>query len=94
MRIGVNRLVAAASLVVLSVSAVAQEPLSYPPARKADHVDTYHGVQVVDPYRWLEDVNSSETAAWVEAQNKVTFGYLDRIPYRGAIATRLRVLND
>ena len=94
MRIGVNRLVAAASLIVLSVSAVAQEPLSYPPTRKADHVDTYHGVQVVDPYRWLEDDNSPETAAWVEAQNKVTFGYLDRIPYRRAIATRLRVLND
>ena len=94
MRMGVNRLVAAASLFALSVSAVAQEPLSYPQTRKADHVDTYHGVQVADPYRWLEDDNSPETAAWVEAQNKVTFGYLDRIPYRRAIATRLRTLND
>ena len=61
---------------------------------ESDHVDTYHGVQVADPYRWLEDDNSPETAAWVEAQNKVTFGYLDRIPYRRAMATRLRALND
>src|SRR5262245_58573178 len=94
MRIGVNRLVAAASLAVLSASVLAQEPLSYPQTRKSDHVDTYHGVQVADPYRWLEDDNSAETAAWVEAQNKVTFGYLDRIPYRRALAARLRVLND
>jgi prolyl oligopeptidase len=94
MRIGVKRLVAAAALAVLSVSALAQEPLSYPQTRKSDHVDTYHGVKVADPYRWLEDDNSAETTAWVEAQNKVTFGYLDRIPYRRALGARLRVLSD
>ena len=94
MQIGVNRLAAAASLAVLSVSVAAQAPLSYPQARKSDHVDTYHGVKVGDPYRWLEDDNSAETAGWVEAQNKVTFGYLDRIPYRGALAARLRALTD
>jgi prolyl oligopeptidase len=94
MRIGVTRLVAAVALAVLSVSALAQEPLSYPQTRKSDHVDTYHGVKVADPYRWLEDDNSAETAAWVEAQNKVTFGYLERIPYRRALAARLRALND
>ncbi len=66
--------------------------LDYPQTRKSDHVDTYHGVQVPDPYRWLEDDNSAETAAWVEAQNKVTFGYLERIPYRAALKARLEAL--
>ena len=50
--------------------------------RKVDHVDTYHGTKVPDPYRWLEDDTSAETAAWVEAQNKVTFAYLEKIPFR------------
>src|SRR5262245_21942369 len=94
MRFGVKRLVVAASLAVLSISAVAQEPLSYPQTQKSDQVDIYHGVKVADPYRWLEDDNSPQTAAWVDAQNKVTFGYLDRIPYRRAVAARLRALND
>jgi prolyl oligopeptidase len=54
----------------------------YPDTRKSDHVDTYHGVQVPDPYRWLEDDRSEETAAWVDSENAVTFGYLDKIPFR------------
>ncbi|MFO7694979.1 MAG: prolyl oligopeptidase family serine peptidase [Vicinamibacterales bacterium] len=66
--------------------------LDYPQTKKVDHVDTYHGVQVADPYRWLEDDNSAETAAWVEAQNKVTFGYLEQIPYRAALKARLEAL--
>ncbi|HQR33052.1 MAG TPA: prolyl oligopeptidase family serine peptidase [Blastocatellia bacterium] len=60
--------------------------------RKVDHVDTYHGTKVADPYRWLEDDNSAETAKWVEAQNKVTFGYLEKIPYRAKIKERLEQL--
>ena len=67
-------------------------PLSYPPARLGDVVDVHHGVTVPDPYRWLEDDTSAETAAWVEAQNKVTFGYLNGIPCRQGIAKRLEEL--
>ncbi len=64
-------------------------PLSYPPTRKDPQVDTLHGVPVADPYRWLEDLDSPETRAWVEAQDKVTFKYLEDIPSRGPIKERL-----
>jgi prolyl oligopeptidase len=62
--------------------------------KKIDHVDDYHGTKVADPYRWLEDESSPETAAWVEAQNAVTFPYLERIPYRDALRARVMELND
>jgi prolyl oligopeptidase len=61
------------------------QSITYPTTRKVDHVDTYHGTQVADPYRWLEDDRSAETAAWVKAQNEVTFGYLDQIPFKKKI---------
>lgn len=63
--------------------------LSYPQARKTDQTDTYHGTQVADPYRWLEDDRSTETADWVKAENKVTFDYLAQIPYRKQLQNRL-----
>lgn len=63
--------------------------ISYPETRKGDVVDTIFGVPVPDPYRWLEDDMSDETAAWVKAQNEVTFGYLEKIPYREEIKKRL-----
>jgi len=66
--------------------------LDYPVTRKSDQTDDYHGVKVADPYRWLEDDNSAETKAWVEVQNKVTFAYLEQIPQRAAIKTRLTEL--
>ncbi|MEG5135570.1 MULTISPECIES: prolyl oligopeptidase family serine peptidase [unclassified Microcoleus] len=69
-------------------------PLSYPTTRKIDQTDDYHGVQVSDPYRWLEDPDSEETQAWVEAQNQVTFGYLSQIPAREKIKQRLTKLWD
>jgi prolyl oligopeptidase len=67
-------------------------PLAYPKAKKVDQVDDYHGVKVADPYRWLEDTDSAETHEWVQAENKLTFSYLDQIPYRGAIRERMTKL--
>jgi prolyl oligopeptidase len=61
----------------------------YPPARKADQIDDYHGVKVADPYRWLEDLDSQETKVWVEAENKLTFSFLNSIPARTSIKDRL-----
>ncbi|MEP7116719.1 MAG: prolyl oligopeptidase family serine peptidase, partial [Acidobacteriota bacterium] len=66
--------------------------MTYPKSLKSDHVDTYHGVAVPDPYRWLEDDRSAETAAWVEAQNDVTFEHLAAIPFRAQLTARLEQL--
>lgn len=66
--------------------------LAYPVTRKVDTVDNYHGQQIADPYRWLEDDHSEETKAWVEAENKVTEGYLSSIPFRSKIKQRLETL--
>ena len=65
------------------------QKLNYPKTKKIDHVDDYHGIKVADPYRWLEDNNSKETADWVEAENKVTQEYLSKIPFRDALRKRL-----
>jgi prolyl oligopeptidase len=78
-------------LPMLTLFAAAQT-LTYPQARRGDQVDDYHGTKVADPYRWLEDTDSAETHAWVEAENKLTFGYLDQIPYRQTIHGRLTKL--
>jgi len=66
--------------------------LTYPETKKGEVVEDYFGTKVPDPYRWLEDDNAPEVAAWVEAENKVTFGYLDKIPYRAQIRKRLEKL--
>ncbi len=63
--------------------------LQYPETKKINHIDEYHGVKIADPYRWLEDLNSEETKAWIEAQNKLTNDYLSNIPYREKIKQRL-----
>ena len=66
----------------------------YPPAPKDATVDDYHGTKVPDPYRPLEDPDSPATRAWVEAENKITFGFLEKIPQRDAIKKRLTALWD
>ena len=66
---------------LLSMSSIAQN-ISAPQTRKSDHLDTYHGTSIADPYRWLEDDNSEETKAWVKTQNAVTDKYLAALPQR------------
>jgi prolyl oligopeptidase len=63
--------------------------MPYPPTKKVDTVDHYFGIPVADPYRWLEDDTSRATVEWVEAQNAVTFSYLNHIPYRDAVKKRI-----
>jgi len=70
------------AVVLLSIALAAQSGLHYPATRTVDQVDIYHGTSVSDPYRWLEDDNSAETAEWVAAENTVTFAYLAQIPFR------------
>jgi prolyl oligopeptidase len=65
------------------------EQLTYPASNKIDHVDDYFGTKVEDPYRWMEDETSDEVKKWVDAQNGVTFAYLDKLPYRDKIRQRL-----
>ncbi|MGB4704786.1 MAG: prolyl oligopeptidase family serine peptidase [Candidatus Saccharicenans sp.] len=74
----------------LSFCRKAEEKLVYPQTRKVDQVDDYFGLKVPDPYRWLEDDNSEETKKWVEEQNRLTFSYLEKIPYREKIRARLK----
>ena len=66
--------------------------ITYPESKKVDVVDEYFGTKVPDPYRWLENENSAETKAWVQAQNATTFAYLDKIPYREKLKARLTQL--
>jgi prolyl oligopeptidase len=66
--------------------------LPYPSTKKVDQVDDYFGVKVADPYRWLEDPNSAETQAWVDAQNRLTNAFLERITARAPIEKRLTEL--
>ena len=94
MHIDTRATLGAALLIAITTSgvdAVAQRP-AYPVSRTSDQVDTYFGTKVADPYRWLENESAPETAAWVEAQNKLTFDYLEKIPYRAALRTRLEKL--
>ncbi|MGF1537693.1 MAG: S9 family peptidase, partial [Elainellaceae cyanobacterium] len=73
---------------------MANSKLTYPNARTVEQTDHYHGTPVADPYRWLEDPNSPESREWIEAENRVTFAYLDQIPQRQQIRDRLTELWD
>jgi prolyl oligopeptidase len=82
---------AAVVLATISQLTVAQR-LQYPGTKRVDQVDTYFGVKVADPYRWLENENAPDTVQWVEEENKITFDYLQKIPYRQQIRARLEKL--
>ena len=75
-----------------SAAPAGAQTLQYPTARKSDVVDDYHGTRVPDPYRWLEDPDSPESRAWIEAQNRLTEAYLAAIPARTTIRDRLTKL--
>nr|WP_314838514.1 prolyl oligopeptidase family serine peptidase [uncultured Flavobacterium sp.] len=68
------------------------EKITYPTTNKGTTVDAYFDAKVPDPYRWLEDDKSAETGAWVKAQNEVTYGYLNQIPFRDALKARMEKL--
>ncbi|MEM6431410.1 MAG: S9 family peptidase, partial [Deinococcota bacterium] len=74
--------------------ALTHPKLTYPQTHKVDQVDDYHGTSVADPYRWLEQPDSSETKAWIQAQNDLTFDYLAKLPDRDALRKRLTELWD
>ncbi|MBF8247637.1 MAG: S9 family peptidase, partial [Bacteroidetes bacterium] len=74
------------------VSTLSAQKLQYPSTKKVEQVDTYFGTKVSDPYRWLEDEKSLERTAWIDEQNKVTFGYLEKIPFRAQVKQRLEKL--
>jgi prolyl oligopeptidase len=78
---------------LFSSIAMQAQQLNYPNTRRDNSVsDTYHGNTILDPYRWLENDTSAETGAWVKEQNKVTFDYLDKIPYRNKFRDRITEL--
>lgn len=83
------------AILVLAFVGCKEEPkkevisVTYPQTKKVDTVDTYFSEEVKDPYRWLEDDRSAETAEWVKAENEVTFDYLNKIPFREELKERL-----
>ncbi len=87
------KLILSFGLLILS-SACSMAQHVYPQTKKDKQVDNYFGTSVPDPYRWLEDDHSADTKAWVTEQNKVTFNYLDKIPYRRQWFKRLEEINN
>ena len=81
-----------ATLPSLAAFGQSQQIMHYPETRKGEAVDTYFDVKVNDPYRWMEDDRSAETAAWVKAENETTYAFLEKIPFRDALKTRLEKL--
>jgi prolyl oligopeptidase len=79
-------------LVSSTIVSVSHAQIKYPQTKKIDKVDSYFETIISDPYRWLEDDRSTETADWVKAQNQLTFGYLNSIPFRNAIKERMEIL--
>src|SRR4051794_26385256 len=89
-------LLTVALALALSPTASAKDPkkMVYPPTRAQDTTDRLHGVEVADPYRWLEEADNPETRAWVEQQNSFTRSVLDKLPGREKIRERLSALLD
>jgi prolyl oligopeptidase len=82
-------LLAVTACAVLASTSLAQGKYEYPKPARGNQVDDYHGVKVSDPYRWMEETDSADTKAWIEAENKLTGSYLATIPEREKIKSRL-----
>lgn len=82
------------TLMLVAMSCTQDKKIIYPETAKGDVVDNYHGTEVADPYRWLEDDMSDETAEWVKTQNELTYGYLEKISFRDAIKKRITEIWD
>lgn len=82
------------TVAIFSVKVMAQEKMDYPKTKRVDQVDNYFGTPVADPFRWLEENvrNSDDVKDWVDAQNKVTFSYIEKLPFRKEIEGRLTKL--
>ncbi len=80
------------TITAFAATSVSAQALHYPQAEKDGTVDEYFGVKVADPYRWLENDTSQQTTAWVEAENKVTNAYLQKIPFRDKLLKRMTEL--
>jgi prolyl oligopeptidase len=87
MRFSLRALAHLAALVLVAGRALA---IDYPPATRGDQIDQYHGISVPDPYRWMEEIDSPQTHAWVAAQAKISSAYLAALPHRDEIARRLK----
>ena len=81
-------------MATIATNCAMAQSISYPKAEKDGTVDNYFGTQVADPYRWLENDTSQQTAAWVEAENKVTNAYLEKIPFRKKLLKRLTEVSN
>ena len=90
MRFAFTALSAFATISFLAIAVPAAADIVYPAAARGDHVDQYHGIGVPDPYRWMEEIDSPQTRAWVQAQGKISADYLAALPQRAAIGRRLK----
>lgn len=80
--------------VLLFIWSCAESKIEYPKAPKGDVVENYHGTDIADPFRWMEDLNSEETQKWITDENILTQSYLSKIPFREKIKNRLTELYD
>jgi Serine proteases of the peptidase family S9A len=94
MQINMKYIIITSLSVLLMTTAFAKSKISYPKTVKEDIVDNYFGVEVKEPYRWLENDTSVATLNWVKTQNKVTRDYLSQIPFRNELKKRMTALNN
>jgi prolyl oligopeptidase len=87
-----KKVILSTMIISSSLLSFGQSAIKYPATKKIDKVDVYFGNSIPDPFRWLEDDRSAETAEWVKEQNKVTFDYLGAIPFRNTIKARMEKL--